>query len=572
MTHNGKNLKQVLLVNKLNLKNSFEYPFISLLENIVNTQNVATYLQVSSIFHLRDIRKKSLEYIYRWFTTVAKTENFQQLDLSNVNKILSSSELNISSELEVFNATDFWLNCRHFNRSKLVKKLFLKTRFPLLSDNVTKSLLVKNENLSNVSSFHKSKECLVLIKEVLKNREEFYKNKSIVYQRHRYCKSSKFNVTLCSGSTFKTGKQNLNFYHFPAENLQKVVKYTKRSQWKISNAASIKNKVYLLLNYKDSENNFKLGFVKYSPLTKSWLNLDFYYDRLLYGFCVCSFLDSLFLIGGFFYDDYRDDNDNYFVNNIDRVVNIDNDNDIVENNYDVENNDHYNNNNNFYFGFNGIFYFDNDGNVYFDNDIDDANYDNNDVYAYQDNDNNGDNNKNVNANIEKSCLLFDTTTGRWKPAAEMNDQRKYSACAVFEGRVVVSGGCDRRGTKLRTVEAYDHAADRWSRMASMVGATMGHNLIAVASKLFAVGCGPEFNSCEVYDSASERFATIKSHEFFDVSHYASVAVGNRILVFRDYSATAAVYDLDEGEWSEERFEKTEKIRDFYCVKLPSLSF
>ena len=40
---------------------------------------------------------------------VVETQNFLHLDLSNVAKILASSELNIHSEVEIFNAVITWL-------------------------------------------------------------------------------------------------------------------------------------------------------------------------------------------------------------------------------------------------------------------------------------------------------------------------------------------------------------------------------------------------------------------------------------------------------------------------------
>ena len=80
---------------KVNLQKECKHKFVSL------------FYQLSSYFNLISFRNEVLDYIYRWFTVIAKTENFRQLDFNNVNKILSSSELNISSELEVFNASDF---------------------------------------------------------------------------------------------------------------------------------------------------------------------------------------------------------------------------------------------------------------------------------------------------------------------------------------------------------------------------------------------------------------------------------------------------------------------------------
>ena len=83
----------------------------------INVHNVAKYhfvclfYQLSSFYNLSDFKNDALNYIYRWFTIIAKIDNFQHLEFNNIIRILSSSELNISSELEVFKASDFWLSC-----------------------------------------------------------------------------------------------------------------------------------------------------------------------------------------------------------------------------------------------------------------------------------------------------------------------------------------------------------------------------------------------------------------------------------------------------------------------------
>ena len=38
------------------------------------------------------------------------------------------------------------------------------------------------------------------------------------------------------------------------------------------------------------------------------------------------------------------------------------------------------------------------------------------------------------------CMEFDTKYNKWSQVARMNEVRSYAASAVFEGKVVVSGG------------------------------------------------------------------------------------------------------------------------------------
>ena len=440
---------------------------------------VCLFYQLTSFYNLSDFKNDALNYIYRWFTIIAKIDNFQYLELNNIIRILSSSELNISSELEVFNASDFWLSCESFNRSKFAKELFLKTRFPLLSDHVTRSLLEQNRDSNN--SFHKSKKCLVLIEEVLKNKEEFYRNKSTIYYSNRYCNNSMYDILFCGRFGKSTYKTNMNFHHFEAGSFKEVEKYTKTEKWTTYTAAVVKNMVFFLFF---DENDKKLVFIKHSPYLKTWENFNFFYYRRMYANCMCSFVDSIYFIGGRFYDNIDDDNDD----------------------------------------------------------------------------------------IRKNCILFDTNTKKWKKVTKMNDSRMFAACTVFEGRVVVSGGFHNM-EGLRTVEAYDHIANEWSYMPSMINESCGHDIIAISNKLFAIGCGQNRTFCEVYDTISGRFVVLNMlPRLFGGTYCTSTSIGKKVMVFINRSKKVAIYDVDKNEWSAESFKVTKNTSDFHCLKIPSLKF
>ena len=50
-----------------------------------------------------------------------------------------------------------------------------------------------------------------------------------------------------------------------------------------------------------------------------------------------------------------------------------------------------------------------------------------------------------------SCLQFDTTEKNWKKVSEMIGARKFAACTVFQGNIVVSGGDNIDRNDLNTV-------------------------------------------------------------------------------------------------------------------------
>ena len=85
-----------------------------------------------------------------------------------------------------------------------------------------------------------------------------------------------------------------------------------------------------------------------------------------------------------------------------------------------------------------------------------------------------------------SCLGLSTINKTWKEIARMNEFRYNASCVVFEGKIVVSGGCNENDEDLNTVEAYDHINDSWTKMPNMIEEKYCHKSIAIKNKLFIV--------------------------------------------------------------------------------------
>ena len=168
--------------------------------------------------------------------------------------------------------------------------------------------------------------------------------------------------------------------------------------------------------------------------------------------------------------------------------------------------------------------------------------------------------------VTKSCLQFDTKDNNWKEVAAMNEAKDSVACAVFEGKIVVSGGCDNNNDKLNTVESYDVIADKWSSMPNMIGSKSLHSLVVVRNNLFVIGFGDD--TCEVLEKNNKKFVALKSSlvEFVDLNK--TISIGNKILVYRNNTATILSYDVDKNEWSEESCKVTKHLEYYSRVKLP----
>ena len=82
-----------------------------------------------------------MSLIEQCFSMFADSEIFLELEFNYIIKIISSSGLNIDSELQVFNAADSWLSHDITERSKYAKDLLSKVRLPLLSISALKQVL-----------------------------------------------------------------------------------------------------------------------------------------------------------------------------------------------------------------------------------------------------------------------------------------------------------------------------------------------------------------------------------------------------------------------------------------------
>ena len=178
----------------------------------------------------------------------------------------------------------------------------------------------------------------------------------------------------------------------------------------------------------------------------------------------------------------------------------------------------------------------------------------------------------------RSCLKFDPVDNTWKEVAGTTEARSSAACATYEGRIVVSGGCDGDNARLNTVEAYDHVTDAWSSMPSMIERRFQHGSVAVRNKLFVLGnyLTLERESCEVFDSNFGKFVFLKQKPAsvtfkLNCLHF-SFFNGSKIVILGNGPLKALCYDVETEKWTEEMFDTTKDIKTFGCSLIPKLKF
>ena len=81
-------------------------------------------------------------------------------------------------------------------------------------------------------------------------------------------------------------------------------------------------------------------------------------------------------------------------------------------------------------------------------------------------------------------VKYDTIKRKWRYIAKMNIARRYADCAVFKGKIVVSGA-EKKNSKI--VEAYDYYKNKWSRLPDMIEGRSSHGSVGLGNKLFVIG-------------------------------------------------------------------------------------
>ena len=258
------------------------------MENSINVNNSTMFYSISQCFQLSNMSKNSLCFIERCFPMVAESQSFVELDFIHVKELISSSGLNVDSELQVYNATDGWLFHKVTERSKYAKHILLKIRLSLLT------VPALNFILGKMSSFTSNADCVGIIKDVLENKKEPHSNNPSNISR--YCNQDKFNIIICGGSNHRGNYVN-DVYSVEADNFNSVNRLAPMIEGrKHFQAVCIKNEVYVF-GGTNVNSDCIMPIEKYSPATKSWEKVADMYDKR-FKFCACSFMDTIYVIGG----------------------------------------------------------------------------------------------------------------------------------------------------------------------------------------------------------------------------------------------------------------------------------
>ena len=266
-----------------------------IIEEKIAVENVIIFYSLAKYFNLTKVTKSSLSFVERCFRMVVETQNYSHLEFSFLAIILSSSELNIHSEVEVFNAVMTWLIHNTEERIKYAKQLLLKVCFTLLSEHALKYI-------SNCYSiFSKNQKCAKILKEVDINR--LINNTSICYI-NRYCGQKLFNFLVCGGYNVKRNIAVNSVNKIDGSNLnQAKVISSMPTVRRNPKAVFLKGEVYFF-GGRNKRCTGEMSVEKYSPYNNKWSVVTQMFDKRQY-YCACPFINKLYIIGGYCFQNFE---------------------------------------------------------------------------------------------------------------------------------------------------------------------------------------------------------------------------------------------------------------------------
>jgi N-acetylneuraminic acid mutarotase len=159
----------------------------------------------------------------------------------------------------------------------------------------------------------------------------------------------------------------------------------------------------------------------------------------------------------------------------------------------------------------------------------------------------------------RSVEVYDFATQQWSLLlTEMATAHSEHGCVVCEDKLYVVGGMDAEGTELASVEVYDFATEAWSILPAMpqARAVINNAVVQHKGKVCVVGGGGEqLQSVAVYDIATEEWSVLPVEMMVNRRAHAAAVHGNQIYVLggadEGYTTLRSVeaYDIAAGKWS-----------------------
>ena len=295
MNLNGENI--ISFVNTANLLQVEETRYIDHIKPFINKKNIFVFLHLSTISSQRSLRTYLSSIIKHSFVSLSKTAEFNAIDYNCFKLIIQSSDLRVSSELEVFEAVVSWVQYDEKTRKKFMCNLLKVIRLPLLSPEVLEHVIKKNPFCYNCPK------CCDYIGSV-QNGKSNNTSLTSLQSQNRCCKSEYVAFMFinddekyfckCEGEEYLCKKLKDDF------KFEKISK-TVRDQ-------NFYKTAYCLVNYVDGLyvlNSCNEYPIRFSYDSKQCKNIVWELDHdpeEFWDYASCLFMGKLYILGGMVYD------------------------------------------------------------------------------------------------------------------------------------------------------------------------------------------------------------------------------------------------------------------------------
>ena len=178
---------------------SFKLYLCKKMTQMMTEENCFLFFELSKIFKLDLLVEYINNYILRKYLTKTDARMFRQLSYNDLQTLVSSSELHVDSELEIFYAAADWVEYNPSEREHLFEGLLKLVRLPLLSEEILVGVVQAHPLCS------KNFECINIISKALEIKKDVKScSSSILLQNRHYSrKIENINVMFIGGEDLK---------------------------------------------------------------------------------------------------------------------------------------------------------------------------------------------------------------------------------------------------------------------------------------------------------------------------------------------------------------------------------
>ena len=241
-----------VLVDKLNASNS-----------------ISTY-RFAERYRCKEVVSGTRNFIHANFTAVSKTKDFLSLSSEEVKMWISSDEINVSVEEDVFKIIVAWIDSEESERKKYFPELFCEVRLVYISREFLNSDIMTNDLVTD------NEACMNLVKDALK----IIDSKGSLHRSIQPRKSLETPVIVMHVGGFSRQEDNMFCCYYPCEDtwcrLHGVVpRY-------IGHAVSCHGKLYLTIYHDYEDSGMRLHCMMcYDSFSNSWSSLPYEDHRTL---------------------------------------------------------------------------------------------------------------------------------------------------------------------------------------------------------------------------------------------------------------------------------------------------